>query len=265
MNGTEFEKMLEKEKENNKSSRKKQEYKYFVGTPNYMAVESVRNKGVSKATDSWALGCILYQLFVGFPPFIGGSEYLIFQKSIEAKYIFPKGIIDSQGMDLIQKLLKLDSGERLNIKEIHEHPFLSDTPKKYPIYHLYEIAFEQIKLALIKKYERDGRISMQIKEIDDSIRTQKEKIEESKVSEETKQSNNGDLETLEKFESTLVDLKKDFSILLKNFDDELKTNIDNITNCEYLEDNIKENILLRFQHLKKQVYHDIFNILFDFE
>ena len=32
----------------------------FVGTAQYMSPECVRNKGSSKASDIWSLGCILY-------------------------------------------------------------------------------------------------------------------------------------------------------------------------------------------------------------
>ena len=203
LNGTVFEKMLEKEKENNKSVRKKQEYKYFVGTPNYMPVESVRNKGVSKATDVWSIGCILYQLFVGFPPFIGGSEYLIFQKSIEAKYSFPNGIFDEQSKDLIENLLKLNSEERMNLSQIKDHPFLNDAPRKYPIYFLKEIAYENLKNSLIKKYHKEGKISLKIKELEENIKTNKEKYEEIKENLEKKDDCSPFLEELTKDEKNL--------------------------------------------------------------
>ena len=256
--------MIENEKKNNTNVRKKQEYKFFVGTPNYMPVESVRNKGVSKATDTWSLGCILYQLFVGFPPFIGGSEYLIFQKSIEAKYIFPKGIINEQAKDLIQNLLKLNPEERLNINQINSHSFLKDSPNNYPVFDLKEIAYEKLKTAIIKKYENEGKVSLQIKELEDNIKSNKEKFEELQSNPDRKEDNEKFNELLEKDQKLLSDLKEKFDIIKKNLDCEIDFIIDDLNKCTLLEGVKKEMIISKFEFLKKQIYHDIFNILFDY-
>jgi len=51
-----------------------------------MSPECIRNQGSSKASDIWSLGCILYQLLMGVTPFPGKSDYLIFLKSVEAKF-----------------------------------------------------------------------------------------------------------------------------------------------------------------------------------
>ena len=45
-----------------------------VGTPEYMAPEQARGEKVSKATDLYALGVILYQLLSAELPFSGGSQ-----------------------------------------------------------------------------------------------------------------------------------------------------------------------------------------------
>ena len=52
----------------------------FVGTAQYVSPEILTNSGSSPASDLWALGCIIYQMVTGIPPFHGNSEYLIFQK-----------------------------------------------------------------------------------------------------------------------------------------------------------------------------------------
>ena len=52
----------------------------FVGTAQYVSPEILTNSGSSKAIDLWALGCIIYQMVTGIPPFQAQNEYLIFQK-----------------------------------------------------------------------------------------------------------------------------------------------------------------------------------------
>lgn len=43
--------------------------KTLCGTPNYIAPEMLDKKGHSYEVDVWAIGCILYTLLVGKPPF----------------------------------------------------------------------------------------------------------------------------------------------------------------------------------------------------
>lgn len=39
------------------------------GTPLYMSPELVQEKPYDHTSDLWALGCILYELYMGLPPF----------------------------------------------------------------------------------------------------------------------------------------------------------------------------------------------------
>ena len=55
-----------------------------------MAPECIHNKNSNEKSDIWSLGCLAFQLFNGLSPFLGGSDYLIFQKSLNEDPIFPE-------------------------------------------------------------------------------------------------------------------------------------------------------------------------------
>ncbi|CAB1337884.1 unnamed protein product [Coregonus sp. 'balchen'] len=46
----------------------------FVGTAQYVSPELLTEKSACKSSDLWALGCIVYQLVAGLPPFRAGVE-----------------------------------------------------------------------------------------------------------------------------------------------------------------------------------------------
>ncbi|XP_067003119.1 3-phosphoinositide-dependent protein kinase 1 isoform X2 [Anabrus simplex] len=102
----------------------------FVGTAQYVSPELLTEKSVSKSSDLWALGCIIYQMVAGLPPFMARSEYLIFQKITKLEYEFPDGFAPS-ARHLVEKLLVLDSSKRLgaldtvNYPSIRAHPFFT--------------------------------------------------------------------------------------------------------------------------------------------
>ncbi|KAM9305193.1 3-phosphoinositide-dependent protein kinase 1 [Gastrophryne carolinensis] len=88
----------------------------FVGTAQYVSPELLTEKSACKSSDLWALGCIVYQLVAGLPPFRAGNEYLIFQKIIKLEYDFPEKFFP-RAKDLVEKLLVLDPTKRLGCEE----------------------------------------------------------------------------------------------------------------------------------------------------
>ncbi|XP_071976501.1 3-phosphoinositide-dependent protein kinase 1 [Engystomops pustulosus] len=89
----------------------------FVGTAQYVSPELLTEKSACKSSDLWALGCIIYQLVAGLPPFRAGNEYLIFQKIIKLEYDFPEKFFP-RAKDLVEKLLVLDPIKRLGCEEM---------------------------------------------------------------------------------------------------------------------------------------------------
>lgn len=97
----------------------------FVGTAEYVSPELLNDKYCGKAADIWSLGCIVFQMIAGKPPFKASNEYQTFQKIQKLQYAFTAGfpiII----RDLIKRVLVLKPRERLTIKDIKEHLWFKD-------------------------------------------------------------------------------------------------------------------------------------------
>ena len=88
----------------------------FVGTADYVSPEMLR--GTSKpgvGMDLWALGCLVYQMFVGRPPFRAASEYLTFERITALDFEFPEGF-PPDAAELVRGLLVLEPAERLGCR-----------------------------------------------------------------------------------------------------------------------------------------------------
>jgi serine/threonine protein kinase len=53
------------------------------GTPEYLAPEIILKAGHSKEVDWWCLGCLIYEMVIGIPPFSGKNRNDLFSKIIE--------------------------------------------------------------------------------------------------------------------------------------------------------------------------------------
>lgn len=100
------------------------------GTVGYTAPEIVKDERYSKSVDMWALGCVLYTLLCGFPPFYDESITVLTEKVARGQYTFLSpwwDDISKPAQDLVSHLLTVDPGKRYTIEQFMNHPWIKNT------------------------------------------------------------------------------------------------------------------------------------------
>ncbi|KAF7888267.1 uncharacterized protein EAF02_002808 [Botrytis sinoallii] len=97
------------------------------GTVGYTAPEIVKDERYSKSVDMWALGCVLYTLLCGFPPFYDESIQVLTEKVARGQYTFLSpwwDEISKPAQDLVSHLLTVDPKKRYTIDQFLQHPWI---------------------------------------------------------------------------------------------------------------------------------------------
>ena len=101
----------------------------FVGTAQYVSPEMLHDSAVAGfGSDLWALGCVVFQMLTGSPPFKSNSEYVTFQKILATDYAFPAEV-PPVGKSFVKALLTLEPQDRLgffDVDDLKKHPLLKD-------------------------------------------------------------------------------------------------------------------------------------------
>jgi cGMP-dependent protein kinase len=105
----------------------------LCGTPEYLAPEIVHSKGYDKSVDCWALGCLIFELFLARTPFQADYTTKIFQNIVNSDKILKlPDAMDSAQKTLIKKLLHTNPAFRMGnlsggIDDIMRDPYFSGT------------------------------------------------------------------------------------------------------------------------------------------
>ncbi|KAL5596800.1 hypothetical protein BROUX41_006516 [Berkeleyomyces rouxiae] len=112
----------------------------FVGTPDYLAPETVRGEKQNETSDWWSVGCIMFEFLYGYPPFHGSEPEIVFENILARRIEWPdeseEEITSPEAKDLINKLLCMNPDDRLGANkddkfesgghEIRNHPWFMD-------------------------------------------------------------------------------------------------------------------------------------------
>ena len=111
----------------------------FVGTPDYLAPETINGSGQDQVSDWWSIGCILFEFLYGYPPFHADTPDEVFENILSRKIDWPDEDdfdISPEARDLMEKLMCKDANTRLGAnanekfesggEEIRSHPWFVD-------------------------------------------------------------------------------------------------------------------------------------------
>jgi len=96
----------------------------LCGTPNYIAPEVLGKKGHSYEVDVWSIGCILYTLLVGKPPFETSTLKDTYTRIKKNEYHIPSRV-GPLARNLIQRLLQHEPAKRPSVAEILKDDFMT--------------------------------------------------------------------------------------------------------------------------------------------
>eukprot|EP00667_Euglena_gracilis_P015473 EG_transcript_16092 len=101
------------------------------GTPEYLAPETVESDGKdhTKMVDWWALGCMIFEMLVGQPPFTDDffpDKRAVFDKIRVGAVEFPWRTVNKVGQSVIRALMHRDPSQRLGVgglAQVKQHPW----------------------------------------------------------------------------------------------------------------------------------------------
>ncbi|XP_059124900.1 serine/threonine-protein kinase ULK4 isoform X2 [Peromyscus eremicus] len=106
------------------------------GSPIYAAPEIMKGTDFSVASDLWSLGCLLYEMFSGKPPFFSETVSELIEKILYEDPLppvpkdssFPKA--SSDFINLLDGLLQKDPQKRLSWEGVLQHSFWKDALRR---------------------------------------------------------------------------------------------------------------------------------------
>jgi serine/threonine protein kinase len=119
----------------------------IIGSPGYLAPESILEKEYSVKSDIWQVGCCLYSMLSGYHAFDPDGEL---EDIVDGLYYEMKGDgwdqISLDAKQLVQAILVTDPDKRPSIEEILAHPWLSERASTKGLGGMYLARIKQLSL-----------------------------------------------------------------------------------------------------------------------
>ncbi|XP_050428342.1 serine/threonine-protein kinase PLK4 [Adelges cooleyi] len=97
----------------------------MCGTPNYISPEVATRSSHGLETDLWGLGCLLYTLLVGYPPFDTDAIKSTLTKVVMSDFTLPH-YLSNNAKDLINSLLRKNPRDRIDLQGVLNHDFMKE-------------------------------------------------------------------------------------------------------------------------------------------
>ncbi|KAM6220166.1 serine/threonine-protein kinase PLK3 isoform 1-T1 [Rhynchocyon petersi] len=111
-----------------------QRKKTICGTPNYVAPEVLLRQGHGPEADVWSLGCVMYTLLCGSPPFETADLKETYRCIKQVHYTLPSSL-SLPARQLLAAILRASPRDRPSIDQILRHDFFTKgyTPDRLPV------------------------------------------------------------------------------------------------------------------------------------
>ncbi|GAB1287264.1 Aurora kinase A [Apodemus speciosus] len=103
----------------------------LCGTLDYLPPEMIEGRMHDEKVDLWSLGVLCYEFLVGTPPFEAHTYQETYRRISRVEFTFPDFVTEG-ARDLISRLLKHNSSQRLTLAEVLEHPWIKANSSKTP-------------------------------------------------------------------------------------------------------------------------------------
>lgn len=97
----------------------------YCGTLDYLPPEMVEQRAHDHTVDLWTLGVLIYEFLTGSPPFEAASNLETHRKIVTVNYTIPRNSMSELAADLIGRLLVKQPNERLALRDVLRHPWIS--------------------------------------------------------------------------------------------------------------------------------------------
>lgn len=99
------------------------------GTVGYTAPEVVKDERYSMKVDMWGIGCVLYTMLCGFPPFYDERIDILTEKIARGEFTFLEpwwDEISNGAKNCVKKLLEVDPNKRYDVDDFLNDPWLKN-------------------------------------------------------------------------------------------------------------------------------------------